>query len=722
MRLPGSAGANNTATWQQTKLNSGSSAYVGKAIVYEFTASFEPIGGLSTGDTKTFFNYGSGGNSFRWMARYLGPSSFSLWAAWNTSFSSGQSELGALSLAPNKYTIVQDANGGAVRWFLNEVEIHSISQSRFGDGPGFPVSLIAIAFGFGGGAGFQAITFKDFKIYQPGVVAFAPLTLRQAVEALCARAGLPAGTYDASALDAITQPVRSMVIGNVSPTRGAMQQLMSAYFFDAVLSDKLYFTPRPTTPALTIPYAELSYGVSEASDQPLPLTVASDLELPAQIAVRYVNVEKDYQLGTEISDRLLSGQVAQQVVDLALGLTPAEAKAVADKLVVEGLAALTTTRLRLSYKYSRLQPGDVIQVIGATGTAYRFRLGRKNDDGAVIEFDAARDDASALISAAITDGNYTPSAAVTRASATEILALDIPLLRDADDGPGFYVPAKPTGETWPGAQVFGSVNDVDFTSVATIGERAVFGVTTTTLPNFTGGVVMDEVSRVTVNMGAGELSSTTRDGLFADEQINAILLGNEVVRFVTATLVTSEPNIYTLSRLLRGQRGTEWAMGAHTTGERAVLLRPQGMRRVVQQQSEVGALRYIKGVTSGQALSTAASLQFTNGGASQRPLAPVDVRAVRQGVGGPVRVTWRRRSRLSARLFGPVPLGEASESYRVRVFSGAAVIRTATVSSPEFVYTQAQQGGRRRALGDGLCGNGKKDRNQSRVQGSDQFK
>jgi hypothetical protein len=530
-------------------------------------------------------------------------------------------------------------------------------------------------------------------------------TVRASVEALCARAGMPAGTYDASALTAITQPVRSVIIGQPGATRSTLEQLQAVYFFESTLSDKLYFRPRATAPVAVLPRDELGAGNDAPQDDAFPITVESDIELPPQVVVRYANVADDYQVGTEYSDRLISGQVAQTTIDLAIGLEPAEAKAVADKTLMDGLAGLLKSRVTVPMRYSAIEPGDIVQIIDDDARSYRMRVGSKTDSMGLLTWDVIGDDDGALLSQAITDEGYTPPTDVTRASATQIRALDIPLLRDSDDGPGYYIAAKPTGQVWPGCQIFSSANDVDFTTAAQIGERAIFGVTTTTLPDFAGGAIMDEVSRVTVTVGAGQLSSTTRDALFADETINAILLGDEIVRYVTATPVSGLDNSYTLSRLLRGQRGTEWAMGTHTTGERAIVLQPQGLRRVVQQQSEVGTLRYIKGVTIGQALSTATSLQFTNTGVSQRPLAPVDIRGTVQGVQN-LLLSWKRRSRLSAPFLAPsgVPLGEATERYVVSIYAPPSTLRR-TIDVPgasQVVYTRDQQAADGFSAGDNV--------------------
>ena len=51
-------------------------------------------------------------------------------------------------------------------------------------------------------------------------------TLQNVVEDLCEAAGMPVGTYDATALASITKPVRAFVLSQVATSRSAIEQLM----------------------------------------------------------------------------------------------------------------------------------------------------------------------------------------------------------------------------------------------------------------------------------------------------------------------------------------------------------------------------------------------------------------------------------------------------------------------------------------------------------------
>lgn len=566
------------------------------------------------------------------------------------------------------------------RWKIDDVVFHETSFPRIS-------GALFVSNGIVKDAGLVPLpaTFSQLKIYSKRAPILRDTLLRPVVEALCLRAGMPAGSYDASALASITRPVRSLAIsgGNV---RGTLEQLSTAFYFQAFLRDKLYFVPRGATPAATIPWADLASGSDDPASDSLPLRIGNDLELPPQVAVTYNNVNDDAQAGTEYSDRMTGGQAAVQKLNLGIGMLPAEAKEVADAVVLDTAASLVSAAISLPMTYARLDPGDVVEVVDRDSRVYRMRLIRKRDERGVLGFEVAGDDASALVSSGLTDATQAQASAVNKPSDTAFIALDVPLLRDADDGPGYYVAAKGATAAWPGGQVFSSINNTTFTTAASVSDPAVFGTCTTTLGNV-AGVGFDEVNALTVSVGNGLLSSSTRDAILIDKAVNAMAVGDEVIRFRTATL--SSPGVYVLTGLLRGQAGTEWAVAAHVASERCALLTAKGLRRVPQQASENGQLRFLRAGTAGATMGPT-STNFTNTNRALRPLAPVDVRAA-PSISGDLVISWKRRTRLSSPLFGAVPIGEASLAFEVEVVVASVVVRTIFVAALSATYTRAQQ-------------------------------
>lgn len=528
--------------------------------------------------------------------------------------------------------------------------------------------------------------------YAYEVVDPADTSLQAVVEELCALADMPAGTYDATALAGVAKPVRALAVGQVASVRAVLEELRAAYFFDAYAADKLYFAPRAGASAATVAYDDLATGAEQPDAEALPMQLGSSAEVPAQVAVVYANVDADYTTAAEQSDRLLTGQVSTAEVRLPLAFTAAEAKAIADAMVTDGYASRVTGSMALPLGYAERMPTHVVTVPDEDGNTYRVRLVRRTDEGNLLRFDWVLDDATVVQSAGTTSGGYTPTLGVALPGSTEMVLLDVPLLRADDDTLGHYVAAGSSATAWPGASIQRSLDDVEYAEAAVVAERAVLGVTLTALGSWAGGHVFDETSLVTVDVGSGTLSSSTRAAMLADVELNAVAIGSEVLRFRSAALVSA--GVYTLSGLLRGQRGTEWAMAGHAVGEPVVLLRAQGLRYVTIDLPSVGAARYYKGVTRGKALSSAASEAFTCQAVSLRPLPPVDVRCTVTAA-NEISLAWRRRTRRAGAFLATsgTPLGEASESYSVDVVrvSDGAVLRTIAASTPAAVYTAAQQ-------------------------------
>lgn len=517
-------------------------------------------------------------------------------------------------------------------------------------------------------------------------------TLQSVVEMLSERC-MPAGTYDATALAPITKPVRAFSLSQVATTRSAIEQLMAAYFFEAYITDKLYFVPRAGSVLDTIDADDMGTGLESPEEETLPMQVGSDLEIPAQVSVSYSNIDADYTVATEHSDRLLSGQVSTSVVQLPLGFTAAEGKGIADAIVIDGYASRVTGTFSVPLAYAELVPTDVVAVPDADGNVYRVRIVRRTDEGPLLRFEWVLDDATAIESAGITSDDYTPTVDVALPGDTIMELLDIPLMRDAENTLGHYVAASSSGTTWPGASISRSLDDVEYAEAARVSERAILGVTTTTLAAFTG-VGFDEANTVTVRLGLGILSSSTRPGLLADASINNMMIGAELVRFRTATFVSA--GVYTLSGLLRGQKGTEWAMAGHTSADVVVLIQTAGIRYVSIDLPSLSAERWYKGVTLGKSLASVSGEAFTCEGVSLKPLAPVNLRRT-VGTANQITVTWDRRTRLACTFTGAagisVPLGELTEAYEVDVvlIAGSVLKRTITASSASAIYTAAMQ-------------------------------
>jgi len=130
--------------------------------------------------------------------------------------------------------------------------------------------------------------------------------------------------------------------------------------------------------------------------------------------------------------------------------------------------------------------------------------------------------------------------------------------------------------------------------------------------------------------------------------------------------------------LLRGRRGTEWAMAGHVIGEPFALLQPGTLKRIGLAASLRGSAIDVRVARPGD---TAPPISTLATGDAQRPPCPVHVRAIQVPAG--LEVSWVRRSRHGWAWLDDMdaPLGESREFYRVALEGAAGQIEVETDAS-----------------------------------------
>ena len=233
--------------------------------------------------------------------------------------------------------------------------------------------------------------------------------------------------------------------------------------------------------------------------------------------------------------------------------------------------------------------------------------------------------------------------------------------------------------------------DTTLTKPATIGE---------TTADFFGGPTWrwDEANELKIAIYDGTALSSL-DDLSVFGGANALAVQNddgewEVLQFANATLTGAGE--WTLSRLLRGQGGTEGAMRSPVAaGARVVLLDAALMQLGLSQADYALPFNYVYG-PQGKPISDPAyqrvTLQFQ--GIGLRPLSPVQLHAVYSS-GGDLLLSWLRRDRdPSSDSWDQVeiPMSESSERYDLEILDASFnVVRTfSSIASPTLTYTAAQ--------------------------------
>lgn len=473
-----------------------------------------------------------------------------------------------------------------------------------------------------------------------------------------------------------------------------IEQLLVVYTMDLVESDgKLKFVPRGGSTVAQIPEDDLcayedSGGQKEDQDY-LTIRRTKESDLPKQISISYYDPDKKYEVSEQHVIRQNVQTKREVSMEYPMILTNTQAIQLAEILLYSAWVARTTFEFKLSFDYLYLEPGDIVEVT-YNNTVYTIRLAYMEIGyPGLITVRGFADDANTYTSTTTGVGGTTDES-ISGISDTVVNFMDIPLLNDNDDDYGFYIGVCGETSSWNGCIIYKSLDGgVTYTEDRYIKTPTIMGTANTVLSSGTQ-YCWDEANTVDVQLYSGTLESKSESLVLNFENMG--LLGDEIIQWKNATLIGT--NTYRLSGLLRGCKGTEYAIDTHVINERFVYLVRGSYTRNKSSLSEVGVPVYYKVVSYGNYIAEASEYMFTNAARGKRPLTPVHISSTRDGSGN-ITITWIRRTRIGGtwRDYTDVPLGETSEQYAVEINSGGWVNyhRTISATSESCIYTAAQQ-------------------------------
>lgn len=425
------------------------------------------------------------------------------------------------------------------------------------------------------------------------ILALAPLldqgttTVGNVIAALCESVGIGAGERDTTGL---TEVLTGYTLSQQMTARAAIEPLMQAFSVDAVVSgDVARFVLRGGAIASTIPDDHLA-AYAEGSQRPpvLVMARAQETDLPRSVRVAYKNPAADYQIATQEAQRRQTSSQQTLTVELAVAMSDAQARAAATRILYNLWQARTTFQATLPRDYLALEPTDPITLAGRRMRITSAAMGANE----VIQVEAeAEDTASIYTQAPAAAASPSPEQAIALPGPTAFQVLDLPALRDQDADGGVYLGVSGYLSGWYGAVIYRSSDNAEtWDEIDTAVDGTVMGATTTALA--TGPTTLwDNLNTVTVQLLNGELESETE--LAVLNGANAAAIGRhgrwEVIQWQTATLVA--PRTYTLSNLLRGRKGTEWATGLHAVGDIFVALSQSDILRTSLTENDYGVER-----------------------------------------------------------------------------------------------------------------------------------
>lgn len=425
---------------------------------------------------------------------------------------------------------------------------------------------------------------------------------------------------------------------------------------------------------------DLGAGPQARSDR----AIAAAERAPRRVTLSHYDPARDYQAGLQIATRPGAGH-RETAIELPAALSASAAKQLAEVALARADTERERRTVAAGWRALALTPGARVRVADEPG---QWRIAQWSLEAMAVSLELVRI-APAPLPASATPGRVL--GAPDNVAGTTLLHLfELPHLGEGPlAAPRLLVAACGTGAGWRRAAL----------ALSTDGGARWEAAGMTSAPAVIGSVVepgggapagiLDRRNAIIVELAHGGFTLTDMDDAGRDAGLNLALIGDELVQFGEAEPLGA--NRWRLTRLWRGRRGTEAAIGTAAAGDRFVLIEAAALA-VHDAVAGIGADVAILGTGPADGEGVEAHAPVT--GASVVPPAPVRLRAEILPDGGAL-LRWVRRSRTGWRWQdgADAPLGEELERYQVRIASAAGPETLEIVAVPELHVPPARRAG-----------------------------
>ncbi|MCX5493086.1 glycoside hydrolase/phage tail family protein [Kaistia dalseonensis] len=472
--------------------------------------------------------------------------------------------------------------------------------------------------------------------------------------------------------------VDGFVIGRTGSARDALAELADALgFLVAESGDRIRFVRRGLPKAVI--------GTDDlAEDGARPLVTirrAQETELPGEFAFGFIDGLSDYRTREVASRRLETASRRQARLSSAIVTDDGIATTLADGRLQDLWDGRETYSFALTGHRLDIEAADIIR-LDRPGGSVKLLVTRIEDE--LVRRIEARTIDPATSSAPAAAGTGQPPDWVGDPGPPDMVVMDLPTLSGAESGAAARIALF--AEPWNGplGLSIGSAG-AGFSLRQSVARAATMGMIAASVPP--GPIArFDEATVIEVTLPAGSLASLPIESVLNGGNIAAIgseAAGFELIQYRRAELVGSR--LWRLSGLLRGQGGTSdrAAMG-HAAGARFMKI-DAATPLIDLDPSEIGLTRTLRAGPLAIAFDPDrfAERDIVVAGRALICLPPVHLKGVRDAAGA-VALSWIRQTRIGGDGWDQVevPLGEASEAYRVELLEGTTLRATYTVESP----------------------------------------
>ncbi len=359
------------------------------------------------------------------------------------------------------------------------------------------------------------------------------------------------------------------VVDRPMAPRAMLDPLALVFAFDAIEQDGVVrFCQRGGAPVIELEEDDLVLPDDAA---PARLTRTQDSDLPREVSIGYTDIATDYQRATATSRRLVGRSTRTSHADIAMVSEDVRVARRGEIWLQDLWASRESAEFALPPSRLALAPGDVAGLT-VNGRRRLFEIAEISDA-----------EGRAMRAHSIDPEVFNVSLALPRRRAPQLpvaigpahaVVLDLPAL--VAEQPTPLARLAVFADPWPGAMaVWSSTDGASFARIAMAAAPGVVGETLDALP--AGPTGRWHAASFRVQLYGGALASISDLGVLGGGNVAAVRHADgawEVIQFANAELLGERT--YELSKLLRGQAGSEWAMAsAVTPGATFVLIDPQ---------------------------------------------------------------------------------------------------------------------------------------------------
>lgn len=393
---------------------------------------------------------------------------------------------------------------------------------------------------------------------------------------------------------------------------------------------------RPEAATAPVTQASLAARINGAAEEARKAARDPAEDVPLRLALRHYEAARDYQAGVQTAVRPGVGRVTR-TIDLPAAIGADAAKGLAQIRLAEAWRGRGQLDLLCGWAGLVHRPGSIVTVEGETGL-WRVVAREWAEMGVRISLRGWPGTAVPVVEAS---GGRVLRQPDAPHGATRLMIAELPVTGDsAPDAPVVMLAAAGVSEGWRRAALFtvdpgsGTATPIGRTAPAAVMGHVV------TPPGAGSASLFDLENAIDVSVPTGGEGLIGVDDAALLRGANLCLVGEELIQF--GSVLPLGDGLYRLTRLLRGRRGTEWAIAGHGAGEPFLLLDADRLVAVPGEAVARGALCRAMAIGIGDPVPVEAERVVR--GDAMLPLAPVHLRAETDGAGD-VQVTWLRRSR-----------------------------------------------------------------------------